>query len=98
MALDIDKEILYWINQLGFEWINCGQLIDHIKENYIKDSESIVDEFIECMDWKVDKQYLNKEKICTDDEDYEHLGNDMYLNIYLLESDSLELKKLNLIE
>ena len=96
--MNIDKEILYWIDQLGFECIDCDELIEHIKEHYVKNSDEVVDDFIWCMEWKVDKDYLNKEKICEDDDDYEYLGDDMYLNVYLLELDSLELKRLDLIE
>lgn len=34
--IDIDKEILYWIEQLGFKWIDCGKLIEHIKKKLCK--------------------------------------------------------------
>ena len=40
--IDIDKEILYWIEQLGFKWIDCGKLIEHIKKNYVKSGEDVV--------------------------------------------------------
>ena len=95
---DIDKEILYWIKQFNYEWINCGELIDYIKENYTKNQENIVNEFVEAMEWKVDIDYLNKDAICKNDNDYEHLCDDLYLNVYRLESDEIELKRLNLIK
>lgn len=97
-TVDIDKEILYWIEQLGFKWINCGKLIDHIKKNYVKNREDVVREFVEVMEWIVDIDCLNQEKICESDEDYEYLGQDLYLNIYMLENDDVELKRLDLIE
>lgn len=96
--IDIDKEILYWIEQLGFKWINCGKLIDHIKKNYVKNREDVVRDFVEVMEWIVDIDCLNQEKICESDEDYEYLGQDLYLNVFMLENDDVELKRLNLIE
>lgn len=95
---DIDKEILYWIDQFGWEWINCGELIDYIKENYVKSQEDVVNEFVEVMEWRVDIDYLNKDAICENDNDYEHICDDLYLNIYRLECDEIELKRLNLIK
>lgn len=97
-TVDIDKEILYWIKQLGFKWINCGKLIDHIKKNYVKNREDVVREFVEVMEWIVDIDCLDQEKICESDEDYEYLGQDLYLNVYMLENDDVELKRLDLIE
>lgn len=97
-TVDIDKEILYWIEQLGFKWINCGKLIDHIKKNYVKNREDVVREFVEVMEWIVDIDCLNQEKICESDEDYEYLGQDLYLNVFMLENDDVELKRLDLIE
>lgn len=97
-SVDIDKEILYWIEQLDFKWIDCGKLIDYIKENYVKKGEDVVREFVEVMEWKVDIDYLNQKSICEADNDYEYLGQDLYLNVYRLENDDVELKRLDLIE
>lgn len=96
--IDIDKKILYWIEQLDFKWIDCGKLIEHIKKNYVKNREDVVREFVEIMEWIVDIDCLDQEKICESDEDYEYLGQDLYLNVYMLENDDVELKRLNLIE
>lgn len=96
--IDIDKKILYWIEQLDFKWIDCGKLIEHIKKNYVKNREDVVREFVEIMEWTVDIDCLNQEKICESDEDYEYLGQDLYLNVYMLENDDVELKRLDLIE
>lgn len=96
--IDIDKKILYWIEQLDFKWIDCGKLIEHIKKNYVKNREDVVREFVEIMEWTVDIDCLDQEKICESDEDYEYLGQDLYLNVYMLENDDVELKRLNLIE
>lgn len=96
--IDIDKKILYWIEQLGFKWIDCGKLIEHIKKNYVKNREDVVREFVEIMEWIVDIDCLDQEKICESDEDYEYLGQDLYLNVYMLENDDVELKRLDLIE
>lgn len=95
---DIDGEILYWIEQFGYEWINSGKLIDYIKENFVKDVDFILKQWCEANKWKVDIDYLNWEKIVNADVDYEYLGNGLYLNIYWLESSELELKRLNLIK
>ena len=96
--IDIDKEILYWIEQFDFKWIDCGKLIEHIKKNYVKNREDVVREFVEVMEWIVDIDCLEQEKICKSDEDYEYLGQDLYLNVFMLENDDVELKRLNLIE
>lgn len=96
--IDIDKKILYWIEQLDFKWIDCGKLIEHIKKNYVKNREDVVREFVEIMEWIVDIDCLDQEKICESDEDYEYLGQDLYLNVYMLENDEVELKRLDLIE
>lgn len=95
----IDREILYWIKQLGYEWIDCGQLIDYIKENYVKNQRELVEEFVELMEIKVPSIcILDWDKICDEDNDYESIGLDMYLNVHRLEMDSLELQKLDLIK
>lgn len=96
--VDIDKEILYWIKQLNFKWIDCGKLIDYIKKNYIKNGEDVVREFVEVMEWKVDIDYLDQKRICEADDDYEYLSQNLYLNVYRLENDDIELKRLDLIE
>lgn len=97
--IDIDKEILYWVEQFGYEWINCGKLIDYIKENYVKDQRDVVEEYVELMEIKVPSiDILDWDRICQKDNDYEVLDNGQYLNTYLLESDSLELKRLDLIK
>lgn len=96
--IDIDKEILYWIEQFDFKWTDCGKLIEHIKKNYVKNREDVVREFVEVMEWIVDIDCLDQEKICESDEDYEYLGQDLYLNVFMLENDDVELKRLDLIE
>lgn len=96
--VDIDKEILYWIEQLGFKWIDCGKLIEHIKKNYVRNREDVVREFVEVMEWIVDIDFLDQKRICDADDDYEYLGQDLYLNVYMLENDDVELKRLDLIE
>lgn len=96
--IDIDKKILYWIEQLDFKWIDCRKLIEHIKKNYVKNREDVVREFVEIMEWTVDIDCLDQEKICESDEDYEYLGQDLYLDVYMLENDDVELKRLDLIE
>lgn len=97
-TVDIDKEILYWIEQLGFKWIDCGKLIEHIKKNYVRNREDVVREFVEVMEWIVDIDFLDQKRICDADDDYEYLGQDLYLNVYMLENDDVELKRLDLIE
>lgn len=97
--IDIDKEILYWIDQFGYEWIDCGKLIDYIKENYVKDQRDVVENYVEVMEIKVPTiDILDWDRICEEDDDYEALDDGRYLNTYLLETDSTELKRLNLIK
>lgn len=97
--IDIDKEILYWIDQFGWEWIDCGKLIDYIKDKYIKSQRDVVEEYVEVMEIKVPSiDILNWGIVCEEDDDYELLSDGRYLNTYLLESDSDELKRLNLIK
>ena len=95
--MDIDEEILYWIEQLGYEPINTGKLIDYIKENYVKNGEGIIDEWCELKGWKVDKDYLDWNMIIENDYEYDKVDKDKFLNVYQLENAELELKKLNLI-
>lgn len=97
---DIDKEILYWIEQLGFEWINCGQLIDYIKKNYVCKQRDVVEHFISAMEYRVDIYFLDWDRVCDNDDDYVALSKygDLYLNIEALSNDELELKRLNLIK
>lgn len=97
--IDIDKEILYWIEQFGYEWIDCGKLIDYIKENYVSDQRDVVEEYVESMKIRVPSiDILDWDRICQEDNDYEQLSDGRYLNIYLLEADSLGLQRLNLIK
>lgn len=99
MKYDIDGEILYWIEQIGFEWKDLGKLIDYIKNNYVKTQREVVESYMEVMDYRnVDIDDLDWERICEKDEDYEELSGENYLNVYYLENDSLELKRLDLIE
>ena len=35
--IDIDEEILYWIDQFDYQWIDCEKLIDYMKNNYVRD-------------------------------------------------------------
>jgi hypothetical protein len=95
--MDIDEEILYWIEQLGYEPINTGKLIDYIKENYVKRGEDIIDEWCELKGWKVDKDYLDWNMIIRNDYEYDKVDKDKFLNVYQLEHAELELKRLNLI-
>lgn len=96
---DIDKIIVDWIEQFGFEWIDCGKLVDHIKEHYVSEQKDVVMEYIEAMEIKVPSiDILDWDKICQQDNDYEQIAKDKYLNIYRLENDSLELKRLDLIK
>ena len=44
---------------------------------------------IDILDWN---------KICQEDNDYEQIAEDKYLNIHRLENDSIELKRLDLIK
>lgn len=94
---DIDAEILYWIEQFGYEPIDTGKLIDYIKENYVKSGEDIVDEWCELKGWKVDKDYLDWDMIIRNDNDYEQVDRDKFLNTFWLEDGELELKRLDLI-
>ena len=43
----------------------------------------------------IDRDYMD---VIIFDEDYEYLGQDLYLNVYMLENDDVELKRLDLIE
>ena len=58
----------------------------------------MVCEFVEVMEWIVDINFLDQKRICEADDDYEYLGQDLYLNVFMLENDDVELKRLNLIE
>lgn len=95
---DIDKEILYWIEQFDFKWIDSGKLIDYIKKHYVKDADFILEQWCEVHEWKVDIDYLNHNMIISQDNDYEYVGNGLWLNTYWLESSEEELRELGLIK
>lgn len=96
---DIDKEILYWTEQFGYEPINIEELINYIKENWIDEQRTVVEKFVEAMEIKVPNlEILDWNKICEIDNDYEALGGKKYLNIYELEQNDIELKRMNLIK
>lgn len=96
---DLDKEILYWIEQFGYTPINTGKLIDYIKENWVVSKSHVVEEFVEAMEIRnlPSLHILDWDKICSEDNDYEELESGLYLNIYQLENNDLDLKRLNLI-
>lgn len=101
--VDVDKEIMYWIDYFGYEWVDCGQLIDYIKDNYTKTQQEIVEEYVEVMEVKVPSIYiLDWDAIVDNDEDYvsfeENSYLDLYLNIYRLEHEEDVLRKEGLIE
>ena len=93
----IDTEIIYWSEQIGFEIVKTEEYLEYVKEKYVKNEYDVVQEFLEVMEIKINTKYLNFEKICEDDDDYEHLVGNMYLNVYRLEDDEVELKRLDLI-
>lgn len=100
---DVDKEIMYWIDYFGYKWVDCGQLIDYIKDNYTKTQQEIVEEYVEVMEVKVPSIYiLDWDAIVDNDEDYvsfeEDSYLDLYLNIYKLEHEENVLRKEGLIE
>lgn len=97
-VVDIDGEILYWVEQFGYEWIDCGKLIDYIKENFVKDVDDILREWCELNEIRIDIDYLNWKMIVEEDNDYEYIGNGLYLNTFWLEDAEVELKRLDLIK
>ena len=94
----VDEDIIYWIDQMGYEIINEKEVLNYIKENFIRTHREVVEEFIIAMEIKIpDIFLLDWEAICRQDNDYEELENGKYLNRYLFEEESSELKRLNLI-
>lgn len=96
---DLDAEILYWIEYFDYKWIDCGNLIDYIKENYVKEREDVVMEYVEAMEIKVPNlRVLDWDYICNNDNDYVELpGSKKMLNIHLLEDAELELQRNGLV-
>ncbi len=101
---DIDKEamywrIMYWINYFGYEWVDCGQLIEYIKDNYTQTQIKIVKEYVNVMKIRVPSIHiLDWDKIVELDDDYVSIGEDLYLNIWRLEHEEDVLRKEGLIE
>ena len=101
---DIDKEAMYWrimswINYFGYEWVDCGQLIEYIKDNYTQTQIKIVKEYINVMKIRVPSIHiLDWDKIVEIDDDYVSIGEDLYLNIFRLEHEEDVLRKEGLIE
>ena len=97
--IDIDKEILYWIDYFGYQWIDCGQLIEYIKDNYTQTQIKIVKEYINVMKIRVPSIHiLDWDKIVEIDDDYVSIGEDLYLNIFRLEHEEDVLRKEGLIK
>lgn len=96
---DVDKEIMYWINYFGYEWVDRGQLIEYIKDNYTQTQIKIVKEYINVMKIRVPSIHiLDWDKIVEIDNDYVSIGEDLYLNIFRLEHEEDVLRKEGLIE
>lgn len=101
---DIDKEAMYWrimswIDYFGYEWVDRGQLIDYIKDNYTQTQIKIVKEYINVMKIRVPSIHiLDWDKIVEIDDDYVSIGEDLYLNIFRLEHEEDVLRKEGLIE
>lgn len=96
---DVDKEIMYWIDYFGYEWVDCGQLIEYIKNNYTTTQIKIVKEYINVMKIRVPSIHiLDWDKIVEIDDDYLSIGEDLYLNIFRLEHEEDVLRKEGLIE
>lgn len=97
--VDVDKEIMYWIDYFGYEWIDCGQLIEYIKDNYTQTQIKIVKEYINVMKIRVPSIHiLDWDKIVEIDNDYVSIGEDLYLNIFRLEHEEDVLRKEGLIK
>ena len=90
--------ILYWIEYFDYKWVDCGKLIDYIKDYFVRDKEEVVAEYVELMEIKVpDLKILDWDYICEHDNDYVELPSGKFLNIFLLEDADLELKKNGLV-
>lgn len=97
--IDIDKEILYWIDYFGYQWVDCSQLIEYIKDNYTMTQIKIVKEYINVMKIRVPSIHiLDWDKIVEIDDDYVSIGEDLYLNIFRLEHEEDVLRKEGLIK
>ena len=96
---DVDKEVMYWIDYFGYKWVDCGQLIEYIKDNYTQTQIKIVKEYINVMKIRVPSIHiLDWDKIVEIDDDYLSIGEDLYLNIFRLEHEEDVLRKEGLIE
>lgn len=96
---DVDKEIMYWIDYFGYQWVDCGQLIEYIKNNYTATQIKIVKEYINVMKIRVPSIHiLDWNKITEIDDDYVSIGEDLYLNIFRLEHEEDILRKEGLVE
>lgn len=98
MTTDIDKKILYWIDYFQYEWINCDELIDYIKDNYVRDLKEIINEWCEINNIRINIKYLNWDRIINDDIDYDCIGNNLYLNLIWLEDAKYDLRRQGLIK
>lgn len=98
MTIDIDAKILYWIDYFEYKWIDCGKLIDYIKDNWVRTKEEVVRHYMEAMKYNnVDINDLDWNYICEKDNDYEKLYDNLYINIYELENSKEYLQKIKLI-
>ena len=94
----IDTDLIYWIDQMGYEIVKEEELLDYVKKNFIRTQREVVEEYVEIMEVNIQDIFLlDWDAICNISDDYEELEDGRYLNRYLLEEESLELKRLDLI-
>lgn len=94
------KNIIDWLKENDIKPINLEKLIQHFKNrNYLKTSDEVLFENIDHFEINVpDINFLDKDYIVNNDEDYIQIGYDKYLNQFLIIEEIEKLYELNLIK
>jgi len=103
--VNIDSEIMDWIEDFDIVPKDEVKLLEYIKNNLIKDEEAVIDNFVEL--WEVNLPDNNTSFLDIDyvlsfmvDGDWTQLSNGKYLNVYYLSEFNWrgDLKEMGLVE
>ena len=77
----------YYVEENKIELLEKRVLVKDLLRKYIRTSEEVIDHNIEYYEIKCPREFLNKEEIINNDDDYIFLDNDLYLNKKMLIND-----------
>jgi hypothetical protein len=94
-----NETVEYLSQSLDFKVPNKGALLDYVIENYVREKEEVVENWVETMNVQVPSiAFLDWDCVVDNDNDYIQLTENLYLNIFWLTNDIGTLINLNLIK